>query len=78
MALSNAERQRRYRTRAGQALRLVEDEARAERNARVQAPGYRHLRAWWLNSRLDPAWREMDDDERAAFLEWLRQRRNPP
>lgn len=78
MALSNQERQARWRGRAQEALRLVTDETVALRNMRAQQPTVRHLVAWWCRSRLDGAFRNLPEADRAAFLEWLSLRRNPP
>jgi hypothetical protein len=75
MALSNRERQARWRGRAQQALHLDKRILEMERNARAQTPTIRHLQAWWLNSKLDAAFRNLPEAERAAFCEWLGQRR---
>jgi hypothetical protein len=67
MALSNRERQARWRKRAQQALTLDSQILQVEKGARTQTPGIRHLQAWWLSSKLDTAFRNMPEAERVAF-----------
>jgi hypothetical protein len=75
MALSGRERQARWRKRAQQALQDDGRILQMWKHARTQTPNIRHLQAWWLNSALDAAFRNLPEEERLEFCEWLRQRR---